>query len=183
MKAYLDLDGVCYGWLVPICRHFGIDYSDPLIQAEFKDEYDGIEKFIGSEKINKYIEDEGYNFWINLPLLPWAKDLYSYLCSIAGEENVYFCTAFGKWTAGASAKADKLIRDFNSKRLVLIKDKYLLANANSILIDDKPENIKLFYENGGHTWIWPHEFELFSDPNRLESELKSLKEYIKKHLK
>jgi 5'(3')-deoxyribonucleotidase len=179
MIVYLDMDGVLYNWNKAAYKLMGVDYDDPIIQEAHKDNYDALDGLRGEENVTRAVLEAGADFWLSLEKFQWADDLYEGMVDTVGVENVYFCTSFGKWPEGASAKAKVLLRDFNSRRLVLIKDKYLLAKNNTILIDDKPSNTKNFGLHGGWSWEWENEFKFFRKDISPWSEIKALIEYVK----
>jgi 5'(3')-deoxyribonucleotidase len=165
MKVFLDMDGVLYAWNKGIANLFGINYDNKAIQDEFAGDYEGLESHIGVEEVEKKIREVGPDFWLNLELLPWAKDFYGKLEKIVGAENIYFATSFGRWPEAAPAKVAAIKRDFNhdGRKIVLIKDKFLLAKADTMLIDDKKTNVDEFHNWGGNAAVFPHEFSILRE--------------------
>jgi 5'(3')-deoxyribonucleotidase len=177
MKVYLDMDGVLYAWNKGIAKMFDVPYDNKAIQEEFAGDYEGLESFIGFDKVEKGIRDAGKKFWLDLELFPWARDVYREAVSYAGDKNVFFLTSFGKWPDSASAKLEVLTRDFktNPNQVILTKSKHLLAREGSVLVDDKPENLDAFQDHGGTIFRWPHEFSIQSGQIDLIDQIDKLK--------
>ena len=80
---YLDVDGVLTNWNRAALKLIGLDDTDPdllqrLANGNYGDTND-LEAVIPEFK-NQWakVDRGGYEFWANLELLPWAKDLVSY---------------------------------------------------------------------------------------------------------
>jgi 5'(3')-deoxyribonucleotidase len=179
MNVYLDLDGVLYNWNKAAARLAGVNYNDPHVRQDWKRDYDYLEKKVGKDVLNPLIISAGGTFWEDIELLPWAKDLYKQICNSVGEKNVYFCTAYGTFLDGATAKAKVLKRDFDTTdRVILTHEKHLLANPNSLLIDDKPSNLNKFTAYGGCAWEWPSAFKFLDDELLIHDEMVGLLNYL-----
>lgn len=183
MKIFLDMDGVLYSWNKGVAKLFDINYDNKRIQQEFADDREALESHIGTNIVSEKISKMGADFWRDLELLPWAKDVYNKAIEIAGNpEAVYFATAFGRWPEAASAKAQAIQRDFgvDSKRLILIQDKFLLARPDAILIDDKRDNVELFHNYGGAAFKFPNEFSVLSEKVDFVGELEKMYDKMKR---
>lgn len=91
------------------------------------------------------------SFWAALPLFPYSMDLVNYCISLVGRENVYFLTSplDKECIQGKKIWVAKYFPDF-ANRTIYNSDKYLWANQNSLLIDDRPKNINLWKQHNGH---------------------------------
>jgi hypothetical protein len=162
MTVYLDLDGVLYSWTGGVCKLFNINPTDYL---SIITQYGGLEDMLGKQEIDKRINEAGQGFWANLDPLPWANKLYHSLCDKVGKDNVYFCTSHGSYASAPNGKITAVMRDFGAspKKVILIKDKYLLAKPQTILIDDFSENLDKFDDINDESvigWLWPNEYEI-----------------------
>lgn len=164
MKVFFDMDGVLYSWNKGIATLFGVDYNDKDLQRKFSGDSYGLENFIGTKKVSEGIQKAGSDFWLNLELLPWAKETYYMMENAVGKKNIYFATSFGRWPDAVDAKIKAIKRDFDqdNNKIILLKDKFLLAKPSTILIDDKEINIIKFIENGGLGALFPNEFRILS---------------------
>lgn len=104
-----------------------------------------------------------HDFWANIPLYPWSKDLVS----IVEKSKIpfVFLTKAPMGTGAWSGKAEWIQKNFGkhqNKLWVVRGDKALMSRQGYLLIDDKPENIKSWTEAGGDGIIWP---EVNPDPN------------------
>lgn len=94
------------------------------------------------------------DFWYNLPAFPWAEQLLTVLRVLG---DVTICTAPGN-DVSCCAQKQAWLRDvlnIDYRDIVMCNKKYLLANSNTILIDDYDKNAKAFIEAGGHAIVVP----------------------------
>jgi 5'(3')-deoxyribonucleotidase len=157
MKIFVDVDGVIAnfndsamlangvevseadypvecGWdIVAACNKIRHSYSDldlpPLSANEFWDVLD-------------------YTFWVNIPLYPVAQTFIKYL-EFWGD--IYFATTPALSSDSVAGRYDWIKKHFPEYRnkLFICTRKELLANSNSILIDDRNENCDAFEKAGG----------------------------------
>ena len=155
MKIYLDMDGVLFDFLGAALNENGIrlnGYSD--IDIMQKDAFTIFNN--NEEKFWHIIDSAGENFWVNLPMFSWTFPLYNYL--ISNYKEVYFCSTPSRAPQSASGKLRCIIRHFGinkSRDYVLTPKKELLANYQSVLINDKKSSIKKFRMAGGHGVLFP----------------------------
>lgn len=131
-NVFCDLDGVLVDFVDGYKKLTGIDISG---------------KFVSDEKFWKPIDDEGYNFWINLN---WTKDgklLWEYI-------KLYkpiILSAPSEKDSSKKGKKDWVKRELPNVELILCpaKEKKQYATFNSILIDDMESNIKDWNNSGG----------------------------------
>lgn len=166
------MDGVVTDWSGSVCKLYNVDPYDPQCQEILRsDEWLQGWKFGASENVDERVKEAGYEFWMNLELLPWAYRLYTMLQKYG---PVYFLTSPGKFHAGAHAKLDYLEKHFANSDYILTKHKYLCADRNSILIDDMLKNINAWNEHGGVAWHWQNQYKLKDDVANVDKELLAL---------
>lgn len=172
VKIFLDLDGVLVNWSGGLCKLLGVDPLAPEIANILTNDVmiqGG--PFGTTEDVDRKVIEAGYDFWMNLELLPWAERLIS-LCEAYGD--VYFLTSPGIFHAGAHAKLDFIFEKFNSRQYILTKHKYCCAGSNHILIDDMRKNICEWADAEGIPFQWPCQWTLMKDLAMLETTFKAL---------
>lgn len=179
LKIFLDLDGVLVNWSGGVCKLKNIDPYSPEAKAKLeKDTFLEGSVFGTTEDINDAVMSAGYDFWMNLELLPWAHALVN-MCRKYGE--VYFLTAPGLFHAGAHAKLDYIWKHFDSRNYILTKHKYLCANEHCILIDDMKKNIRQWTEAGGIPFLWTNQWKMMADPELVKKEFDLLQGTLEFH--
>lgn len=148
---YVDLDGVVANLdntLRTRCVKIFGENSGHIIADKFR------EKF--SDETFAYIDSDP-NFWSNMQLYPHSYELIK-LCQQHGD--VVFLS-FSGWRnlrpySTANTAYGKILwveKHFPDIELILCREKFRLANQNSILIDDNLSNVTLFQNNGiGFLW-------------------------------
>lgn len=96
--------------------------------------------------------------WYNVPpgvdfraILDWAKNY-------VGWENTFIVTSPTLCPHSASGKMQWIQRDLPPvlhRNFAITSQKHLLANANTLLLDDNEENVKRFNAHGGHGVLMP----------------------------
>jgi len=103
----------------------------------------GVEEFWGTL---------GESFWANIPRTPDCYKLITWCAAQVGEDNLYLATCATKSPACAAGKL-RWIHEFMPKFLhrqyMIGAQKSLLADSNSLLIDDRIKNCELFRNAGG----------------------------------
>ena len=159
LVIYLDMDGVVVNFVDPALKLLGLTRKD----FDYGN-YNGFGLTKNNQKKNRNllwenIRNLGEKFWENLPELLDFKYVYKELSTFA---PTYICTASGLTPSACSGKLkwlqNRLGKNFNN--YIMINDKYLLANKNSILIDDSIKNIELFREKGGRIFKWLSNWEI-----------------------
>ena len=154
IKIFLDMDHVLYDWDKSALRLIGVDTNDPEVREIIKKDYTIADDFHCSRsKFDRMVENQREEYWANLELYPWSKDLYRRLSEIS---DVVFLTSPGPYSYAYGGKLTATKRDFNSDAIILTRHKYYCADENSILIDDSAKNISQFKNHGGHVFKWPN---------------------------
>lgn len=160
---FFDMDGVLTDFSGACCKFFDINPDDPTIRQIMKDDLPLEDHFAegGRDEFLDMINNKGgYNFWMEMPMYAWAKELYSTVEETVGKYNVYFLTSHAHFPSAIQAKADYVLKHFNSDRIVVTKYKSLLAKSGAILIDDMDYNIKPFIAAGGDGFKWPNPWKI-----------------------
>jgi len=152
MRIFLDMDGVMVDFVGSVLRL--VRRPDLLADWRPRGCYD-LTRVLGVP--HEYLWENAYsnvNFWRNMQPYPWLEQLLD-TCrrygpiAIASDPSLSPEAAAGKieWmTRHVPASTD---------RLLLTSHKYLLANANSVLIDDSDKNIVEFRRAGGQGILFP----------------------------
>ena len=168
---FVDMDGVinCFAeyFLDYIKSSYGVGINTPLYGYDISKWFN----YWGRE--NKVIKDtfNSSTFWASIPpnteIINELKELGDY----------YIVTYPSDWDVCASIKERwirKYLPELNvNTNLIMMKHKYLLA-GNGVLVDDNPEFVKEFIDNGGETYL----FETFYNHKEDLPKIKSLKEIV-----
>lgn len=143
---YLDMDDTLVQWTAAACALMGVPYNR-------RDHDSDIRNLTGTDMdaIWDKIVAEGVNFWASLEPYPWFKELYD-ICEEYGD--VLIATNPAASPRQDEAMAGKILwlermfgKGFN--KYVFTKHKHLLANSNTILVDDFQGNRTKFAKHGG----------------------------------
>lgn len=172
----VDLDGVVANFLCAIANaHDRPDITEFINTHAFRKPSTKLapifdirrELQINDRDFYRPINKQGINFWSNIDLLPYAKEL---VCKLLKLGNVYFCTSPTIDPQSLAGKAKWIRKHFPGlhQRFVITRHKYLLAKPNAILIDDDPHNIDLFRANGGKVLLFPQIWNVGWEPIKEE---------------
>jgi len=174
----IDLDGVLVQWIGAVCGLSNIDINDEDIRAELKaGEYVCDLGIITEEDMWSKIEKEGTEWWENLELFPWTKKLVEEMEKLG---QVYFLTSPGECTTAPSGKMAWIKKHFPDyiTKFICVKDKWLCAAKNRILIDDSEKKIRKFREYNGHAFLWPNDLKLLDGDVDVDETIEKLKAEI-----
>jgi len=153
---FIDMDGVISYWMKDACKLCGVDLDDKEIRDKLKSgirlEDMGI---VSDEEMWSLITEEGEDFWANLELFPWSKELVRRMEKLG---DVFFLTSPGSCIHSPSGKMEWIKEHFGieyMKKTIITKHKYMCAAPNRVLIDDEKNKVQKFREFGGHAFIWP----------------------------
>jgi hypothetical protein len=155
MYIFLDLDGVATNFLSGACKLFKVDEKE-LMERWGVGQYDMVKSAMGipPEEFYKTIEREGEQFWVDLERYPYADDLYNFCCGLA---PTLFLT-MPTFDANCIVGKIKWLQNWHGKDFrdyVLTPRKEAFAKWNSVLVDDRDDNIEKFKEKGGHGIVFP----------------------------
>lgn len=154
---YLDLDGVCTNFVKSCIEVNNLDYikTVDIWKKDYPGVFSAFKVFnIDNNTFWKNIEKSGEKFWTEMEAYSWFLELYNRLSE---KGKVYFLTSPSQSPNSLSGKLKWLQNQFSRdfKDYIITPNKYLLANENTILIDDYPENIKQFVNSGGKGILFP----------------------------
>lgn len=180
-RVFLDIDGVLANWCDGFIKAFGAqDIYEPLIRngefCKFDEDknfkyysknYVKFDQYINKDRefTQKTINDLGESFWFELDLLPWANFVYEWL---SARHCVYLLSNPGFFDNSRSAKFKWVKKNFGdsaAKRMILTRDKELVGDRCSILIDDLKYNCKDYLKSGKYALLFPNQFYLSSLEN------------------
>ena len=154
-NLYLDMDGVCVDWLKSALTVLGReDLIDNMPRGVSNiSEATGI----NMKEIWEIIQENGSDWWRNLPELPWFRELYESLDRIG---PVTILTAPSRDPNCAKGKIqwlrDKFGKEFRD--FIITSHKYHCAGPNKILIDDTLSKCQNFINSGGKAVLFPTDF-------------------------
>ena len=155
LRIYFDLDGVCCDFVRRALSIHGKDAD--LVFRNWKKHHLGVFEVYNVISMSKdefwdKVWETGSDFWISIPEYPWFREMID--CVVP--KRVYFSTATGR-PEGAYGKIvwikERMGNSFN--KFMISRHKYLLANDQSVLIDDREENVYTFRKHGGRAILFP----------------------------
>jgi len=157
--VFLDLDGVIVDWLGPTMKLAGLNPTDASTRNAVRDNPPIVDRMIGHERLIELLEKAGSDFWVNLPLLPWA-DLLIDSLNKALPDQICFLTSPGNWSSAASGKMIWQEKNYPDIPILIGTHKQLAASDLKFLIDDDPNQYSRFIQMGGQGWLWPNQYVL-----------------------
>jgi 5'(3')-deoxyribonucleotidase len=156
IKIYCDLDSVLTNFEKG-CQQV---FNWPEKQVE---PLSDIVSHLGITKLEFWdtIDSYGEEFWVNLEPEPWADELVDIIKYY--DRDFVILTSPSRSHFAASGKVLWLQKFFKSKKfsnyiITPAKNKRMLANRRSILIDDNDRNCKEFRESLGFSIIFPRSY-------------------------
>jgi 5'(3')-deoxyribonucleotidase len=142
-RIFVDVDGVLADFMGQLLHNYNQKYGTNYKHADIKDwNFGGI--FHSGRKWQDHIN---HDFWVNLPLLPWAHQLVE---TIRATKKPYaFLTSLPNGT-GTSVEDRRMWLDKHfmidpkdppSKRMIVACRKDLVINKSDIMVDDSPDNV------------------------------------------
>lgn len=157
-RIVLDMDGVLADFIGGICKHH--DMANPYVHLANRGQWH-IDKIWGMSP-REFWSGVDYTFWTSLEKTELADTLVSTAIELVGIENVYVCTvcpdgSTRAYSTAVYAKKDWIGFHFPEliNQLVFCKDKYLLANDSTVLVDDADHNLTAFDLAGGYSVAVP----------------------------
>lgn len=153
---FLDMDGVLADLIGAACGIFGRYDLQTGNTAWPPGEY-SIARVLGitADRLWAAVNRQGVDWWAHLEPLPHYLDLLGLVISTgrtwsiltSGHVSDYAATGKSQWiTRHLPAYRD---------RLIITKEKHLLAGPDRVLIDDSDENCRRFIEAGGRAIVYP----------------------------
>lgn len=149
----LDLDGVITDFCIGVYKAFSQPYNYPYLTRKYKfwDDWDGVTTAMVDFVCND-------SFW---QFQPWIHDGHDILREITKQfdpEQIYLATypmpnvesPTGKWKW-----VKENLPEYYSRTIITQAPKSLLAKPDTLLLDDKDENIEEFVKAGGNAILVP----------------------------
>jgi len=165
MKVILDVDGVLADFPKAASEEHGLpnpyDYPENFGKYSMEDLW-GITK-------EEFIKPLGLEFWTKVPLLPHAKSIVEMIETSFGRENICLLTQPLDTLGCIEGKRWWILKNFPQLKWLIGSPKYFCAHANSVLVDDNPDNCKKFVEAGGRAflvpapWNWKYDRDTYKD--------------------
>jgi 5'(3')-deoxyribonucleotidase len=101
----------------------------------------------------------GEDFWVNIPIYPEAVGLIQKLRLV---NDVTILTSVSPIAPMAAVGKIKWLQKYITPMIAICidTDKWKYANSKTILIDDKPDNIIKFINNGGRGLLYPRPWNI-----------------------
>ena len=159
-KIYLDMDGVIANFVSGAFSLFNKQYKEREYQRGTWAMWD--ELGVTEEEFYHRLSQQGVPFWEHLPVFPWAHDLVYRLCEVS---TPIICTHPTKDPECYAGKRRWLMKHihFHNLEVITMKDKYELARAGTMLIDDNGGNCRKFTQRGGVSIIFPQPWNNYAD--------------------
>lgn len=162
-RILLDLDEVLVDFVGPACRLHGLTNAQisRVRGRSLKSGWDIVP--LMAEVVGRSFDAEefwrpitgNYQFWENLPLLPWYQELLH--IAIVHADDWYIVTSPSLCPSSNYGKARWALNHLGrlASKVVPTSHKHLMANERTLLIDDRPASIEKFRANDGHGIIFP----------------------------
>lgn len=152
MKIFLDIDEVLADFVGAAAGIWGFTPAEFTAAREL-----GCWNIVKSLGVTEFefweaITAKGEQFWENLELHPWAKELHDSLQQLG---DLYLLTSPSHCPTSFTGKINWIHNYFPETRYLITPYKYLLADKDSILIDDREENVEKFIKAGGWGIVFP----------------------------
>ena len=162
MILYIDLDDVCCDFTTAACEIHGVKRQE-VENHRREGEWSMVRALsiatgrmqpMTLDEFWKPIDRRGEEFWTNLkPTLHLAE-----LMNEAKDRNLlwYILTSPSLHPSSYSGKIAWIRRRMgNCNKVVMTAHKHLLAGSNTILVDDRPDNVEQFISHGGRGILFP----------------------------
>lgn len=185
MKIFLDMDEVLVDFIGGACSRWEVQLGD-VIGCWEKGVWGMVPplgRVLGRELSQEEFWEKinGVDFWTGLKPHPWMEELIGTVYQYTKEW--YIVTTPSRCPTSYDGKVRWLKKRFGKQftSFVLTKHKHLLANRDTILIDDKDATVDAFIKAGGLGIVFPrhhnsrHEFS----SNPLEKVVEDLSRLIR----
>jgi len=151
MIFLVDMDGVLTDFVDAACRVHGTTFMQ--LAAKWPNGDYNIANILGLRPFEFWegIDKAGEDFWINLR----PTDIKTELLYLLGNNDKYIATSPSMNPVCASGKMKWIIENGFSRHFVITPHKHLMANRDTILIDDADRNVDKFTKAGGHGVLVP----------------------------
>jgi len=150
-----DLDGTLNDFFGYAFQILDDKFPNRITKEEYlaNPSFNMAEKFKISDKEFWATIDKG-RFWYNIPQLPWTRQLYEFIGRFA---PVVIASSPSENPDCIAQKLDWLDKHLgvSTKDCMFGSKKHLMANSETLLIDDYPSNCDKFIAAGGHAICVP----------------------------
>ena len=166
MKVFLDMDGVITNFNKPVCTKFDLPYPPQVYHffPEFR------------SQVNDFCDR---SFWDNLEWMDEVRDILRMVTETFGCENIYLLTKIMPNVGSASGKMKWIQNNLPlySNQVILVThevSKSLLAQSDTLIIEDNDKNFNEFVAMGGHGILVPRPWNtLYSQADKALQVVKS----------
>lgn len=160
--VFLDADEVLFDFIGGACNAHGIE-PETLQAYRTPGQWD-ISRPLGELVLGRaYSQEEfwlpinhgGSEFWENLALLPWWEELIQLVETYTDNWHIVSAPSRCPTSYMGKVKAFKKVLGQDFDRFILTPRKHLFAKPNTILIDDRMENVEKFNRAGGYGFVFP----------------------------
>lgn len=164
----VDMDGVLCDFVGQAYRACGVpEFAIAALESQIT-EWGDVHEPLGltRDEMWGHIDTMGEDFW---GYMPWRETGQDVIRRAEQMGTVYLASSPSRLPESRSGKYRWVQRELPdyAHRLILIKDKHLLAGANRVLIDDNPHNCQAFIDAGGQALLVPHHYNKKSTLKRL----------------
>ncbi len=148
--VYLDMDGVITDFVGGVCRAFNKSNPYPALTRDYT--FWNAWPEVSTKDVDAICNQE---FWHNLEWVHDGRDILRAIMGTLGLEKVYLLTQPMPNLESASGKmmwVNNNLPIYLKRTIITTMDvpKSLLAKPDTLLIDDKDENVKEFVKAGGY---------------------------------
>lgn len=151
-RVFLDMDGVIADFISPSMAFHGSRFD----AATYPKREWLIWKVIGCTE-QEFWKFDSRDFWANLPVYPWARELVEGLEGRVGQSNICLLTSPSANGVSVDGKRSWIAKHFPaySRQVLFGSPKHFCAHRSTVLIDDSDANCKAFADAGGHWLTFP----------------------------
>lgn len=170
--CYIDMDGVLVDFVEGVCKAKNVE--NPYTTTTFRDY--GIEKVLGKDMWEGLEQD----FWANLSKSAIADDVINACVNFFGLDHCYIATSPTLNIGCASGKKAWIKQHYPEfyEKVIIIKDKYLLAKPTAVLIDDSDGKIADFRASGGYGYLIGRPWNTTKTSQPIDIEIDRLKKFF-----
>ncbi len=153
-RVLLDMDGVLTNFHKGVCKAFHYPcVLDEMIRYAFWEDWK--EKNVTGQDVNNICNQV---FWEDLEWMHDGKEILRIVEDAYGKENIFIITLpmpnAGSWT-GKRIWIEHMAPDYKKQLIVTQASRAFFASPNTLLIDDKQENVDEFIKAGGNAILIP----------------------------
>ena len=151
--VFLDMDGVITDFVKGVCRAFNKSNPYPTLTRDYT--FWNAWPELSIKKVNIKCTT---GFWANLDWTPNGHDILRLVTDTFKPEQIYLLTTPMPNPESYTGKAlwvQKHLPEFSKQLIVTSAPKSLFAQPDTLLVDDKDENVEGFVKAGGDAILVP----------------------------